>query len=95
MKQVGQEAQCRYSTSLGYSERLALSIRSNLQEELEKRVGVGDNIRITKDMYLDRISTWDYYVPASERGSVEDVHLLLDVIPSRTRSKFFIESIVL
>ena len=79
----------------GYSERLALSIRSNLQEELEKRVGVGDNIRITKDMYLDRISTWDYYVPASERGSVEDVHLLLDVIPSRTRSKFLIESIVL
>jgi hypothetical protein len=68
----------------GYSERLARSIHSNLGEELEKRVG-GSDIRITEDMYLDRITYWDYHVGDSLRETLEEVNVLLDTIPSRTR----------
>ena len=69
----------------GYSARLAQSIRSNLQEELEKRIDETD-LRITKEMFLDQISAWDYHVPASQRESKQEVDKLLDIIPSRTRS---------
>ena len=55
-----------------------------MQEELERRLGDRD-IRAGRDMYLDMISTWDYYLPVSERDSLENVDVLLETVSSRTR----------
>ncbi|KAL5251741.1 hypothetical protein ACHWQZ_G014786 [Mnemiopsis leidyi] len=73
----------------GDSERLARCIHSNLEEELEKRLGDQD-IRACRDMYLDRLTTWDYYIPETERNSPEHVDLLLETVSSRTRVIFLL-----